>query len=54
VFALPTAIRKRPAVDNSNFVATKELQFADAPDDAVILHRKIQSPKVFAYEVRVH
>jgi hypothetical protein len=45
VFALPTAIRKRPAVDNSNFVA---------PDDAVILHRKIQSPKVFAYEVRVH
>jgi dipeptidyl aminopeptidase/acylaminoacyl peptidase len=40
--------------DQFNLAEGEDLQFSIAPDDAVILHRQLHSPEIFAYDVRGH
>jgi len=39
--------------DQFNLAEVEDLQFSIAPDDAVILHRELHSPEIFAYDVQV-
>ncbi len=40
--------------DNFNLAETEDLQFSVAPDDALVLHRQMHSPEIFAYDVQEH
>jgi Tol biopolymer transport system component len=42
------------AQDEFNLSDVEDLQFSVGPDDAVITHRQISSPEIFAYDVRDH
>lgn len=39
--------------DDFNLAEVADLQFSVAPDEAVILHRPIHSPEIYAYDVRM-
>jgi hypothetical protein len=40
------------AQDDFNLAESEDLQFSVAPDDALITHRQIISPEIFAYDLQ--